>query len=165
MPLALAGDHVLAREDIVLNPYYRHMGGLYGSEYWTYLLPRRIGPATTARLTRAPFRPVGSREAVKIGLVDAAFDTSLEDLRTETTRFAERIAHDGLHQERLNDKRRRREVDERVKPLEAYRREELARCHECFFGPDPAYHHARRSFVYKLPARDTAREERARVAS
>ena len=27
----------------MLNPYYRHMGGLYGSEYWTYLLPRRVG--------------------------------------------------------------------------------------------------------------------------
>ena len=45
VPLALAADHVVAREDVVLNPHYRHMGGLYGSEYWTYLLPRRVGPA------------------------------------------------------------------------------------------------------------------------
>ena len=43
VPFALAADHVVAREDVVLNPYYRHMGGLYGSEYWTYLLPRRVG--------------------------------------------------------------------------------------------------------------------------
>jgi putative two-component system hydrogenase maturation factor HypX/HoxX len=165
MPLALAADYVLAREDTVLNPYYQHMGGLYGSEYWTYLLPRRIGAATTARLTGPPFRPVGSREAVKIGLLDAAFGANLEDFRTETTRFAERIAYDGLHQLRLQDKRLRRAIDERAKPLEAYRQEELARCHQCFFGPDPAYHSARKRFVYKLPTRDTAREERARVAS
>ncbi len=165
VPLALAADYVLAHQDTVLNPYYQHMGGLYGSEYWTYLLPRRIGQATTARLTGAPFQPVGSREAVNIGLLDAAFDTNLDDFRTETTRFAERIAYDGLHQLRLQDKRRRRVIDERVKPLEAYRQEELARCYQCFFGPDAAYHHARRSFVYKLPTRDTAREERARVAS
>ena len=165
VPLALAGDYVLAREDTVLNPYYEHMGGLYGSEYWTYLLPRRIGPATTARLTRAPFRPVGSREAVRMGLLDAALGANLEEFRSGTTRFAERIAYDGLHQLRLQDKRRRRVIDERAKPLEAYRQEELARCHQCFFGPDPAYHHARNSFVYKLPTRDTAREERARVAS
>ena len=46
VPLALAADHVVARRDVVLNPYYQHMGGLYGSEYWTYLLPRRVGPAT-----------------------------------------------------------------------------------------------------------------------
>ena len=43
VPLALAADYVVAREDVVLNPYYQHMGGLYGSEYWTYLLPRRVG--------------------------------------------------------------------------------------------------------------------------
>ena len=43
VPFAVAADHVVAREDVVLNPYYQHMGGLYGSEYWTYLLPRRVG--------------------------------------------------------------------------------------------------------------------------
>ena len=73
VPLALAADYVVAREDVVLNPYYQHMGGLYGSEYWTYLLPRRVGPATTARLTGAPFRPLGTLEAVRMGLLDATF--------------------------------------------------------------------------------------------
>ena len=48
VPLALAADLVVAREDVVLNPYYRHMGGLYGSEYWTYLLPRRVGAEMAA---------------------------------------------------------------------------------------------------------------------
>jgi putative two-component system protein, hydrogenase maturation factor HypX/HoxX len=52
VPLALAADHVIAREDVVLNPYYQHMGGLYGSEYWTYLLPRRVGTEMTARSGR-----------------------------------------------------------------------------------------------------------------
>ncbi len=164
VPLALAGDYVLAREDTVLNPYYQHMGGLYGSEYWTYLLPRRVGAATTARLTRAPFRPVGSREAVRIGLLDAAVGENLEEFRAAAARLAERVAHDGLHESRLRDKQRRRMIDKRVKPLEAYRREEMTRCHHCFFGPDPAYHHARQRFVYKLPAPETASEEPARVA-
>ena len=39
----------------------RHMGGLYGSEYWTYLLPRRVGAKMTARLTGPPFTPAGHR--------------------------------------------------------------------------------------------------------
>ena len=150
VPLALAADYVVAREDVVLNPYYGHMGGLYGSEYWTYLLPRRVGAATTARLTGAPFRPVGAAQAVRTGLLDAAFGADLDELRACTTRLAERVAHDGLHHARLQDKRRRRAIDERVKPLQAYRDEELARCHECFFGPDRAYHEARRRFVHKL---------------
>jgi putative two-component system hydrogenase maturation factor HypX/HoxX len=33
--LALAADHVWARQGIVLNPHYKGMGNLYGSEYWT----------------------------------------------------------------------------------------------------------------------------------
>jgi putative two-component system protein, hydrogenase maturation factor HypX/HoxX len=156
VPLALAADYVVARDDVVLNPYYRHMGGLYGSEYWTYLLPRRIGPATTARLTEAPFRPVGTSEAVRTGLLDAAFGADLAEFRTGTARLAERIADDGLYQARLLDKRRRRALDERVKPLHAYRDEELARCHDCFFGPDDAYHQARQRFVYKLGEPDAA---------
>ena len=40
--LALGGDEVLMREGVVLNPHYRTMG-LFGSEYWTYVLPRRVG--------------------------------------------------------------------------------------------------------------------------
>jgi putative two-component system protein, hydrogenase maturation factor HypX/HoxX len=56
VPLALAADHVVAREDVELNPFYGHMGGLYGSEYWTYLL--RAGWASG--------RPPGSRAARSI---------------------------------------------------------------------------------------------------
>ena len=148
--LALAADYVVAREDVVLNPYYQHMGGLYGSEYWTYLLPRRVGAAGAARLTEAPFRPVGTHEAVRVRLIDAAFGAALDEFRAQTIRLAEGIASDGLYQARLQDKRRRRAVDERAKPLQAYREEELARCHASFFGSDRSYHEARRRFVYKL---------------
>jgi putative two-component system protein, hydrogenase maturation factor HypX/HoxX len=40
--LSLAADHVYARSGVVLNPHYRSMGDLYGSEYWAYTLPRRV---------------------------------------------------------------------------------------------------------------------------
>ena len=49
-------------------------------------------------------------------------------------------------------------------PSTTYRQEELARCYQCFFGPDSSYHDARRRFVYKLPARDSADERPARLA-
>ena len=155
VPLALAADYVVAREDVVLNPYYAHMGGLYGSEYWTYLLPRRIGATLTTRLTQAPFNPIGAREAISIGVLDAAFGADLDEFQAHTRRLAERVANDGLHRARLEDKRRRRAHDERTKPLQAYRTEELARCLECFFGRDRSYDDARRRFVHKLPAAET----------
>jgi putative two-component system hydrogenase maturation factor HypX/HoxX len=151
VPLALAADRVVAREDVVLNPYYRHMGGLYGSEYWTYLLPRRVGPETAERLTSAPFTPVGTREAVEMGLLDAAFGATA-GFGVQVRELAERCAHDPLLGEQLEDKRRMRARDEQIKPLRAYRNEELARSYRCFFGEDRSYHQARHRFVHKLGA-------------
>ncbi len=164
VPLALAADHVLAQEDAVLNPYYRHMGSLYGSEYWTYLLPRRVGRAMTERLVTAPFLPVGSREAVRIGLVDASFGATLDSFDRETRVVAHRLANgDGL--ERLLERKRFvRARDERIKPLHAYRSEELAHSYKCFFGPGSGYHEARRRFVYKLPAATPRRQRAVRAA-
>jgi len=49
----------------------------------------------------------------------------------------------------LRRKHERRLDDESVKPLATYRAEELARMRVNFFGPDPAYHEARRHFVFK----------------
>ena len=150
VPLALAADHVLAREDIVLNPYYRHMGGLYGSEYWTYLLPRRVGAEMTARLTSAPFQPLGARRAVAIGLLDAAFGDTAEQFRAGVRRYAQQLARNPADAAGREAPLRAR--DEQRRPLADYRADELARSHECFFGPDRSYHEARRRFVHKLGA-------------
>jgi putative two-component system hydrogenase maturation factor HypX/HoxX len=152
VPLALAADHVVAREDVVLNPYYKHMGGLYGSEYWTYLLPRRIGPAMTAELTEAPFNPIGTRKAVEIGLLDSAFGETVASFHAQVRGLAERLARHPAVDHWLEEKRRWRARDEQIKPLSTYRTEELAKSHECFFGDDRSYHEARRRFVYKLGA-------------
>ena len=151
VPLALAADHVIAREDVVLNPYYGHMGGLYGSEYWTYVLPRRVGDEMAARLTGPPYEALGAHQAVGIGLLDAAFGASVEEFEAGVRTFSERIATARGFDRVLDCKRARRAHDELVKPLQDYRREELERSHRCFFGPDRSYHHARSRFVHKLP--------------
>jgi putative two-component system protein, hydrogenase maturation factor HypX/HoxX len=152
VPFALAADRVVAREDVVLNPYYGHMGGLYGSEYWTYLLPRRVGVELTARLTGSPFMSLGTRQAVEIGLLDAAFGATLEGFRSQVRGMAQRLARTPDLGQRLEDKRRRRARDEEIKPLNAYRKEELARSYRGFFGEDRSYHQARHRFVHKLGA-------------
>jgi putative two-component system hydrogenase maturation factor HypX/HoxX len=155
VPLVLAADYVVAREDVVLNPYYQHMGGLFGSEYWTYLLPRRVGAGLADRLTSAPFTALGTDEAVEIGLLDDAFGATVEAFRGGVRCLGERLARD-LHVDRwLEGKRRRRLHDERIKPLAAYRTEELARSHACFFGEDRSYHEARSRFVRKQATGET----------
>ena len=152
VPLALAADEVFARPDVVLNPYYGHMGGLYGSEYWTYLLPRRVGCDLTAVLTGAPYTPLSASQAVQVGLLDGVLGGDARASRAAVFMRARRLAADRALGHRLEAKRRQRAADEAVRPLESYRREELDRCHECFFGADRSYHEARGRFVYKLGA-------------
>jgi putative two-component system hydrogenase maturation factor HypX/HoxX len=105
-------------------------------------------------LTSAPFTPLGARQAAGVGLLDAVFGATVCDFHDQTRALAERLAKEPGLQQRLEHKRRLREHDERVKPLDAYRRHELARSRECFFGPDPSYHEARRRFVHKLAPSD-----------
>src|SRR5208283_4374462 len=63
--LALAADLVYAMSGVVLNPHYRSMGELYGSEYWTYTLPRRVGQRRALELTQS-CQPLGARAACDI---------------------------------------------------------------------------------------------------
>ncbi len=152
VPFAVAADHVVAREDVVLNPYYQHMGGLYGSEYWTYLLPRRVGAEKATELTSAPFTPIGTRHGVEIGLIDATFGDSIASFRAQVQGLAERLARHPDVAHWLEGKREIRACHEQAKPLEAYRTEELAKSHECFFGENRSYHEARTLFVHKTGA-------------
>jgi putative two-component system hydrogenase maturation factor HypX/HoxX len=147
--LALAADRVVARSGVVLNPHYKGMGNLYGSEYWTYLLPRRVGADGAKRLTEARL-PLGTSVAQAIGLIDAHYGDSPEAFLAGTIAQAQDLAGAGFEQ-RLADKRTRRAADEALKPLSAYRAAELERMRLNFFGFDPSYHVARYNFVRKVP--------------
>ncbi|MGE3266043.1 enoyl-CoA hydratase/isomerase family protein [Methylocystis sp.] len=146
--LALAADQVFARPNVVLNPHYRGMGELYGSEYWTYLLPKRVGQAKALELTRG-CQPLGAQKAREIGFLDDVFGKDVETFEQELRLRAKRLAHEPQYRSTIVEKLHRRLDAELVKPLAAYRAEELDRMRENFFGLDPAYHEARRRFVFK----------------
>ncbi|WP_067845204.1 hydrogenase maturation protein [Nocardia lijiangensis] len=146
--LALAADEVWCRAAVVLNPHYRLMG-LHGSEYWTYLLPRRVGATEAERLTRAAL-PVGAGSAAALGLVDRVVPGNAEIFWDSTRREAARLAGSTELAQRLVAKKQRRALDEMTKPLDAYRAEELARMHRNFFAPGEPYHELRRGFVRKV---------------
>ncbi len=146
--LALAADRVVARSGIVLNPHYRGMGNLYGSEYWTYLLPRRVGAAGARTITEARL-PIGTAAAQRIGLIDDHYGSSPHDFLERTIAAAHELAGDAFDA-RLRAKRDRRATDEAAKPLAAYRAEELERMRLNFFGFDSSYHVARHNFVRKV---------------
>ena len=148
--LALAADHVWARSGIVLNPHYKGMGNLYGSEYWTYLLPRRTGQDKALEIAQARL-PVGTAEALRWRLIDDRFGESLDGFISRVKERAEMLATDSALPRLLEEKRCRRREDEGLKPLANYRAEELERMKLNFFGFDPSYHIARYNFIRHVP--------------
>ncbi len=148
--LALAADRVYARHGVILNPHYKGMGNLYGSEYWTYLLPRRVGDDGAHALTQRRL-PMLADEAATCGLVDGAFGADLPAFRREISARAHAWAGHPAFARMLAEKAKQRAEDEARRPLAAYREAELARMRENFFGFDPSYHVARFHFVHKVP--------------
>lgn len=148
--LALAADQVWAHESVVLNPHYKNMGNLYGSEYWTYLLPRRLGEAG-ARELMAGRLPLRAADALRMGLIDACDEGPREGWETRAIECALALAGSYNHSEQVAAKQARRAADEAHCPLARYREQELARMHRNFYGFDPSYHVARHHFVHKLP--------------
>ncbi|MFE6686772.1 enoyl-CoA hydratase-related protein [Streptomyces sp. NPDC057743] len=151
--LALAADEVVSRAAAVLNPHYRLMG-LYGSEYWTYTLPRRVGPETADYLMRRAL-PITAARAQRLGLVDRIVDCPAGEFGDRVGRLARRLAASLGVQSRIAAKKDRRERDEAARPLAAYRDDELARMHRTFFDPGAPYHALRRAFVRKEPSAGT----------
>jgi putative two-component system hydrogenase maturation factor HypX/HoxX len=148
--LALAADHVFARDGVILNPHYKGMGNLYGSEYWTYLLPRRVGAQATRAITEGRL-PLSAAHAAALGLVDACFGASPADFGALLRARAQALADDPAFAQRRADRNARRCADEAHRPLDAYRADELDRMQRNFFGFDPSYHVARDHFVRKVP--------------
>ncbi|HEY8908350.1 MAG TPA: enoyl-CoA hydratase-related protein [Rhodoferax sp.] len=148
--LALAADVVWAHAGVVLNPHYKNMGNLYGSEYWTYSLPRRLGEAASLALMQQRL-PLSAPDAVASGLLDACFEADSAAFSAEVlARCLSMAAAPDLAQ-RIATKRAQREHDEMRKPLATYRDEELTRMKRNFYGFDPSYHVARHHFVFRKP--------------
>ncbi|MEV6784691.1 enoyl-CoA hydratase-related protein [Streptomyces sp. NPDC051098] len=145
--LALAADEVWCRSGAVLNPHYRLMG-LYGSEYWTYSLPRRVGAAVADRLMQEAL-PVSAAGGLRLGLVDRLVACAPQEFSGEVRHLATRLASSPGARARIAAKEPERERQEAVKPLAAYRDEELGRMFRTFSDPDAPYHALRRAFVRK----------------
>ncbi|MFZ3492790.1 hydrogenase maturation protein [Streptomyces sp. 5.8] len=146
--LALAADEVWCRSGVVLNPHYRLMG-LYGSEFWTYTLPRRIGSAGAEHLTGQAL-PLSTAAARRLGLVDRTIACPPAEFADRAAALAARLAGHPATGSRIAVKKARRELDEERRPLASYRAAELERMRQTFFDPQAPYHALRRAFVGKV---------------
>ena len=147
--LALAADEVWARAGVVLNPHYKNMGNLYGSEYWTYLLPKRVGKAGVEAVMGHRL-PMLAAEAERLHLIDRVGPGNRDDFDRFVVAEAQSLAEADFDA-RLKIKSARRAQDEAERPLHAYRDAELERMRMNFFGFDPSYHVARFRLVRRSP--------------
>ena len=152
--LGFAADRVWAHGGVVLNPHYKNMGNLYGSEYWTCTLPRRVGAVRAAEVAQRVMQgrlPLSAAEAASLGLVDAVLTAGRAGLQEAAQAQALALASAHNHAERIAAKQRARADDEARQPLAACRDQELQQMHRNFYGFDPSYHVARHHFVTRKP--------------
>lgn len=146
--LALAADKIICRNGIVLNPHTKNVG-LYGSEYWTYLLPKRIGHEKATRFTEDCL-PWGVKVAYEIGLIDDFHgETNVEFLKY-VKQQANKVINLSYFDKLIKAKKFQRKKDERNKTLESYRSEELKKMYKNFFENDLDYSYKRFCFVHKI---------------
>jgi putative two-component system hydrogenase maturation factor HypX/HoxX len=147
--MALAADRVFVREGVIFNPHYKNMGQLYGSEYWTYLLPKRVGLEMATSLTEQRL-PISAKKAWHIGLCDKVLDKNHRIFAAQVRHLANASAADSEALSLcLNEKAKTRCYDESLKALASYRKFELTQMYANFYGHED-YHNARKGFVYKL---------------
>ncbi|MBV9027003.1 MAG: formyl transferase, partial [Candidatus Eremiobacteraeota bacterium] len=147
--LALGADRVLLRENVVLNPHYRTMG-LFGSEYWTYVLPRRVGEYEARRLTEQCL-PISSDEAASLGLVDQVVPGAREQFDNVVAQYATALAASPDYVGLVEKKAVRRTDDERRRPLDSYRAQELGEMSRDIYTDRFDFSALRRAFVTKRP--------------
>jgi len=138
--LAAACDYVVASEGAVLNPHYKNMG-LYGSEYWTHSLPKRMGTEMALKVTNECL-PLLAEESKDLNLVDFVVERDLMDAF-----ISERIATSDNLEKQLEKKWKLKSFDS--KPLEEHREEELSMMKKCFFDNCWGFREQRKNFVYK----------------
>ncbi len=156
--MPLAADRVCVRAGCIMNPHYKSMG-LYGSEYWTYLLPKRVGAVRAVEMMQTPL-PVGMKKAKEINMIDDILADDFGEFNYKVTQIAETMANDANFANLLQEKIKQRAEDEAIKPLAAYRAAELKQMKMNFsgkfYGGDQNYHEARYNFVHKIRPKQTA---------
>ncbi|MFN3814427.1 MAG: hydrogenase maturation protein [Aquificaceae bacterium] len=148
--LALTCDLVFAREGVVLNPHYKNIGNLYGSEFWTYTLPKRVGWEKGREIMENRM-PISSKKALEMGLLDGIFCKDPEEFLEKLKSLLVSFINSKDFEDFIDQKRKERLKDWSIKPLKAYLEEELERIRLNFYGFDPSYHIARYYFVRRYP--------------
>lgn len=147
--LAIAADHVVVRQGVVLNPHYQTLG-LHGSEYWTFTLPRRIGVEKASELTDASL-PISAKNAVQIGLADTLLSENDVEYFDELHHYCTAlVADEDQYYELLDAKRKKINDPFFLDEMQSHREKELEQMYPSFYYADSDFNRLRKEFVYKF---------------
>ncbi len=138
--LGLACDFVVARDGGVLNPHYKTLG-LSGSEYHTYILPKRVGKKEAQRLLNECL-PISVEYAKKIKMVDEVF--AHNNYYEELHQFAKSSFDDDFIWDKQDF------LEENRDKIEALKEEEIKIMYPEFWEDSSAFHKLREEFVWKI---------------
>ena len=148
--LALTCDLVFAREGVVLNPHYKNIGNLYGSEFWTYTLPKRVGWEKGKEIMENRL-PISSKYAFGVGLIDGVFGKTPAEFRKILRRKLKEFVNSAEYERFIKEKVKERTSPKWEETIKKAREHELERMKLNFYGFDTSYHIARYYFVYRKP--------------
>lgn len=148
--LGLACDYVVGCDGVVLNPHYKTMG-LSGSEYHTYILPKKVGQEKAQSLLDECL-PLSVSEAKSIGMIDEVFES--ENYFESLQDFANTLVEDEDKYEELIDKKKDRFYDDEDL-MEEKKEKELAIMYDEFWCEDSEFHSLRYNFVNKVKPKNT----------
>ncbi|MCC3765237.1 formyl transferase [Glycomyces sp. TRM65418] len=152
----LCADVTVARDGVVLNPYYDM--GIYGSELHTWSVADRVGASTAARLLGDKL-PISADEAARIGLIGAVGPRDWNEfqrwLRAVAVGYNEPVTRGRMYAAKA---RRRAEA----KPMSYYQTIELAEMARDMFDDRHGFHAKRRAFLGKAAPTETPAKLRFR---
>jgi len=141
-------------KNVILNPHYKDMGNLYGSEYWTYLLPKAGRPRARASDRRGAIADGDRGGAAGSALLANGLpgDIAGADCRDSRARTGARRRSRRPGAPGSKPSAPRAPLTRRRKPLAAYREEELKRVRRNFYGlRSELTTSARYNFIRKIP--------------
>lgn len=154
----LCADVTLAREGVVLNPYYDM--GIYGSELHSWSVPARVGEHRASLLLNRKL-PISVAEAARIGLISAVGPREWGEFNNWLSSAAQGYEEPATLGWMLAARAERRATD---KPLSYYQTIELAEMARDFFDDRNAFSVHRRAFLRKTAADATPEKLRFSTA-
>ena len=139
----LCADVTVARDGVVLNPYYDM--GIFGSELHTWSVASRIGPERAAHLLGDKL-PIAAREAASLGLIGAVGPREWEAFGTWLRAVAVGYSEPVTRGRMFAAKERRRAES---KPMSYYQTIELAEMARDLFDDRHGFDRKRRDFLGK----------------